>query len=368
MLAAVGASSCIAMGLAGQPHWWWSAAMAGTLSLRRTAPVVFASTAAAVSLGHLLVDASLLFPGDAVLLAAAYSVAAHGRGRRRLAGPLLGAVYVAVLIWWTFASAMAPVRGSAGLVVGVVSACFVAAWSAGVMERRRAEALQDAQHRRMLSERDADARSRIAAYEAREHISDEMHDVLAHTLTGIVVQAESGRAISPPGESADLFTTIAETSRSALVEVRGLLAPPDGVQNRPTPGLKDLDDLIDGFRTSGLRVHHETRGEPARLSAGLSLAVYRVVQESLTNALRHGDGLHARLTFEWTPELLTATVSNPLEPGLGTAALQEHRGLAGMRRRCVFYGGSARYEARSGSFTVVATWPLAAAQTAVSGR
>ncbi|OFV73515.1 sensor histidine kinase [Rhodococcus erythropolis] len=348
---------CVVLGLLGQPDWWWSAAMAATLAVRRTATITFAAAATAVSAAHLLVDAALLFPGDVVLLVAAYSVAAHAHGCRRALGPALGLAFVLVFTGRALAGGTAPAWGSAGLVVGLVVASLVVAWTVGLLERRRVGALRDAEHRRLLSERDADARTQLAAYEERERISDDMHDVLAHTLTNVVVQAESGQAIAPPGEIADLFETISRTSRSALGEVRGLLAPTDHEHTQPTPSLDDLDDLVTGFGASGLQVERSHRGTPTDVSPGLSLAIYRVIQESLTNALRHGTGDHAHLVLDWAPDQITVTVSNPVGADSAQSPVREHRGLAGTRRRCTLYGGSTSFELTD-EFTLVASWPL----------
>nr|WP_255526459.1 histidine kinase [Clavibacter sp. VKM Ac-2872] len=211
----------------------------------------------------------------------------------------------------------------------------------------------------MLSERDADARTRIAAYEERERISDDMHDVLAHTLTSVIVQAESGRATAPSPEVSRMFRTISETSRAALHEVRGLLAPTEADADvRPVPGWDDVDALVEGFRGSGLRIERQDAGTPRPLLPGVGSAVYRVVQESLTNALRHGAGAPARLRVEWSPDALAVSVANAVGRDLRGRPVQEHRGLAAIRRRCALHGGQARY-ACGDEFVVQARWPTA---------
>ncbi|RJF41418.1 two-component sensor histidine kinase [Actinomyces sp. 2119] len=407
-VAALGLALCAVLGLMGQPDWAWSAAMAATLGLRRSAPVACAAVATVVSVVHLLTEAALLFPGDVVLLAAAYSVAAYADGRRRRVAPVLGLVVVGVLGASLPARGVAPTQGA--LVAGLVAASLVAAWAAGLLRRRTLQALRDAEHRRLLSERNAQARSQLAAYEERERINDEMHDVLAHTLTSVVVQAESGRAIAADREVAELFETISRASRSALGEVRALLAPSDQEGTYPAPGLTpsldDLDDLLAGVEAAGQHVECRTSGTPSDLEPGLSLAVYRVVQESLTNAQRHGTGDAVRLTLEWACDRLSVTVSNsvdnPVGPGADSVLLRENRGLAGIRRRCTLYGGSLHYGFHHGTrndphgdphghhrtdpghhdvsqydhrdshgpadtFTLVATWPLTVAAEAATG-
>lgn len=345
------------MGVAGQPDWWWSAAMSATLVLRRTAPMYFATAATFLSLAHVLTGASLLFPGDAVLLVAAYAVAAYTHGRVRLIGPALGLIFIAVFTHKVLISARLTTPGEAGLVICLFAVSFVAAWAVGLLERRRTDALRDAEHRRFLSERDAENRSQLAAYEERERISDEMHDVLAHTLTGIIIQAESGQIIACSSEAADLFVTIATTSRSALLEVRSLLAPTDSCRTKPSPGVRDIHHLLEEFRSSGLQVTFKTTGTPCEVSPGMSLAVYRVIQESLTNALRHGAQNRANLWLDWSPRRLKITVSNPITDTTRITPIEEHRGLGSMRRRCALYGGNMTY-AVIDEFTVIASWPL----------
>ena len=358
---------CILMGLVGQPDWWWSAMMAATLALRRTAPVAMATVAMCISLAHLLAEASFLLPGDAILLVAAYSMAAHSREQHSIIGPILGLTFLTVFTGRAIAGGQVPAHSSAVLIIGLVSVSFVAAWSLGLLLRHRADAVQQAEYRRLLSERDAEARSQLAALEEREHISDEIHDILAHTLTGIVIQAESGQTIAPTSEVYDLFARISGAGRSALTEVRCLLAPADSEKTSPSPSLEDLDRLLQELRSSGLRISYQEDGDPVPLSPGLSLAVYRVLQESLTNVIRHGAESSVQLAFSWTAESLTVTVSNPIEAESVNAPVREHRGIAGMRRRCTLYGGRLSYEVYD-SFTLVAIWPLTAAGTTVTAR
>ncbi|MFC4334627.1 sensor histidine kinase [Salininema proteolyticum] len=356
-VAGLGVLVCVVMGLLGQPDWWWSTAMAATLVLRRPAPLLCALAAAAISTVHLVLTTSLLMPGDLVLLVAAYSVAAHASSRTRQIGLLLWTGYVVVLGGRILLGETETVTGANLFVVGLVAAGLLTASSVGFVSHRKTDALRVAEFRRMLSEQEADARAQLATYEERERISNDIHDILAHTLTGVVVQAESGRATAPTEDVADLFTGIASSSRSALYEVRSLLTWTGEPGTHPTPSLDDLDELIESFTRSDLRVDIERSGQPVPLGPGMSLAVYRVVQESLTNALRHGDGSEAKVLMDWEPDALTLTVSNPMDGASRRLPIRENRGLAGIRRRCALYNGEAFYESAD-VFTVVAKWPL----------
>ena len=112
---------CILMGLVGQPDWWWSAMMAATLALRRTAPVAMATVAMCISLAHLLAEASFLLPGDAILLVAAYSMAAHSRERHSIIGSILGLTFLTVFTGRAIAGGQVPAHSSAVLIIGLVS-------------------------------------------------------------------------------------------------------------------------------------------------------------------------------------------------------------------------------------------------------
>lgn len=355
IVAAVAVLVCAATGVLGQPEWRWSALMAALLIVRRTRPVAFAVVAAAVSVAHLIVDGGLLLPGGVVLLVAVFSAAAHASEQARSIGLLLGIGYAVSLGGWALFGSSSGF-GAAGLVVGLVLISIVTAWALGLLERRRAEALRDARRRRELSERDVAIRGRLAAYEERERISAEMHDVLAHTLTSIVVQAESGRARASDAQAADAFETISITSRSALREIRGLLSAEIVSAALPTPGIDDLGELVEGFARSGMTVALQVTGVPQPLTPEMSLSVYRVVQESLTNALRHGSGDQARVRVAWEEKTLTVVTTNPIA-STPSVPLREQRGIAGIRRRCALYGGSVCYS-HSDVFMLTACWPL----------
>lgn len=356
-IAAVAIVVCLAMGLLGQPDWAWSALMSATLVWRRSHPVLFAATATSISAAHLIVDASLLLPGDLILLVGVFSVAANATERARHLGLVFGLLYIVGLGAAVLLDIGFDASAGTGLVVGLIGISMLTAWAFGLLDRRKSEALRAARHRTEMSERDAEARTRLAAYEERERISDEMHDVLAHTLTSIIVQAESGRAAAPDPGAAAVFATISTSGRSALREVRGLLSPADDHALQPTPSLDDLHDLIAGFTRVGTRIAVAVRGESRPLSPGMSLAAYRVIQESLTNAIRHGGDGPIALTLSWDHGALAVSVRNPVAPSSAHRAVQEHRGLAGMRRRCELYGGELTY-ARDDAFTVRAVWPL----------
>lgn len=356
--AAFAVLACLGLAVVGQPDWYWSAAMAAMLAFRRTVPWVFAVAVMSISCAHLLIDDKLIFPGDLLLLVAVYTLASHGSARTRHGGLVTGAVYVVVLlIQIAIADGMRDFPRSFSPAVLIIAG-MIAAWAVGLLERHRRDALTESERRRVLAERDAEARTRLAAHEERERMSNDIHDVLAHTLTGIIVQAESGRAISGPGEPRELFTRISETGRDALREVRGLLAADENPDMQLSPGIEDVDDLLKNFEHAGLHVQRADRGVRADLMPGMALAIYRVIQESLTNALRHGSGQKASLTLDWKPDELTVTVVNAIAHDVDLSETKHRRGISGIRRRSALYDG--RTEIRTGDeFAVVTVWPLA---------
>lgn len=213
-------------------------------------------------------------------------------------------------------------------------------------------------------ERDRDRDIAQAAMEERTRIARELHDVIAHAVSLMVVQASAERRLlgAPEARTADVLETIEGAGREALGELRRLLgilrtrAEPN--QLMPQPGLAALPDLVAETRRSGQEVDLELSGDPAPLPAGLDLAAYRIVQEALTNSRKHAAGAPTELKLRWHPDELEIEVVNPLTSERTSVDSTGH-GLIGMRERAGLYGG--RVEAArmpSGAFRVHAVLPL----------
>ncbi|MFF3491530.1 sensor histidine kinase [Streptomyces sp. NPDC002795] len=208
--------------------------------------------------------------------------------------------------------------------------------------------------RRLEVERDQQAQLSAAAERAR--IAREMHDIIGHNLSVITGLADGGSyaAARNPERAGQALTAIATTSRNALTELRRLLdvlgeeSPSPAAELTPAPALDDLDSLIKGVRSAGLPVLRKVEGEPAPLPAGLELTVYRVVQEALTNTLKHGGpSATSELLVSYAPDAVTVTITDTgrgartdshgtdRETGHGTG-----RGIAGMRERTALYRGT----------------------------
>jgi signal transduction histidine kinase len=179
----------------------------------------------------------------------------------------------------------------------------------------------------------------------------------------MVIQAESGAATAEDAEGARrTFATIAASGRESLDELRrllGLLREEEGpCRISPTPGLARLDELVQDVRGAGMPVEIDVHGDLSRLPAGIDLAVYRIIQEALTNALRHA-GTSATLLLRRTDQGVAVEVRNPVATQHRTRTPGDGRGLAGMRERARVYEGSVTAGARDGHWVVKAMLPIA---------
>jgi signal transduction histidine kinase len=221
--------------------------------------------------------------------------------------------------------------------------------------------------------REQEAQRRVQ--DERLRIARELHDVVAHTLTTINVQASvAGHLLdSRPEQARHALGVIEEASRDGIAELRailGVLRDPEGgaTSRTPPPGLDDVSDLVDSVRGAGLEAVFDVVGErPARVPDAVSLAAYRIVQESLTNAARHttGEGIHVRLSF--TSDALAIAVENttrlPHRSGAAGDAARiddatSHLGIIGMAERAEALGGTLTANASETGFLVSARLPL----------
>jgi signal transduction histidine kinase len=282
------------------------------------------------------------------LLVALYTVAALQPRRGALTAAVLleGGVIVAVLRlansdWWR-----AAILGS-----GMVGAAL----GLGLYTATRRVYLKELHDRAERLERERGQQQELAAAAERARISREMHDIVAHHLT-VMIALSDGAAAASAGASpraADAMRTVSATGRQALADTRRLLNGPAEVAGQdsgrqPLPDLSGLDDLIARVRAAGLPVSYELQGTPAHLSAAAQLTVYRLVQEALTNTLKHGGaGASAVVRLSYLPGELCLDVE---DDGAGASAPQPEttgRGLAGMRQRVQTFGGEVQAGPRS---------------------
>jgi signal transduction histidine kinase len=323
------------------------------LAWRRRAPLAVA----AVVMGALVVESlavgSAPTPDSPLIswLLAIYSVAAHCDRIAALAGGLLS--LAAGLVWMGFDDFLFP------LVV------FGGAWFAGRLVRQRQVYALALEERAAALEREQDANARVAAAEERTRIARELHDILSHSVSVIVVQAGAERMALGSDRSApgDALEAIEKTGRQALSEMRRLLGmlrensePPD---HAPQPTLEEVELLVSQVCEAGLPVELTIEGDPMALPPGVGVSAYRIVQEALTNVLKHAGPASAQVVVRYRPGDLELEVADNGRGPRGTGDLGH--GLVGMRERVALYDGDFDAGARNGGgFVVRARLPFAA--------
>lgn len=244
----------------------------------------------------------------------------------------------------------------------IVSALWLGAFTVG-RRTRRARSLQE----RLAHERsEREARARRAVAEERARIARELHDIVAHSLSVAIIQTVAAMGELPESERGaqvgNHLRAVESSCREALAEMRRLLdvlrAETDEPELGPAPGLASIDGLVERVRGAGLALELELVGHPFETAPGLDLAAYRIIQEALTNVLKHAPGAHARLVLRYRPEALDLEV---LDDGYGprTNGDGSGRGLVGMRERVALYGGTLEVgPLAEGGFRVHAELPV----------
>ena len=331
LLAALSVEEVLASNVIGPPAVLVPAALGMTLPLiwRRSRPLASTSVVMAVFAIGSLLDESGHDPQTTLLalLLAVYSVGAHAPRREALAG--LGLSCTAILVY------------EAGDFI-VLGPAFAGTWLAGRVVRSREH---DAERMRELSaalERERVEEGRIAVAEERGRIARELHDVVAHAMSTIVLEAGAERVNlpGPEGSTHATLRSIERTGREALAEMRRLVgvlrAQGDGPDRAPQPSMLRLDDLVERVRRAGLPVTVEVVGEPVELPPGVDISAYRIVQEALTNVLKHAGDARARLVVTYGRASIEIDVS---DDGRGGAVNGAGHGLVGLRERVALFGG-----------------------------
>jgi signal transduction histidine kinase len=326
------------------------------LAWRRRAPVVVVTAVYAAYAGQAIAGghAEQSVAVSIALLVAIYSIAAHAAdGRVALAGLVAGQV-----VAWG-ALALEAGRGPGDYVFSLLLGG--GAWLGGYAVRSGRLVATRLEHRAERAEAMSAAERERAVADERARIAREMHDVVAHTMSVVVVQTGAARQVlrSQPERSERMLRSVETTSREALAEMRRLLglirSDAAGLGVAPQPGLAQLDELIARGREAGLDLCVEREGE-ARLPAGVDLAAYRIAQEAITNAIKHGAG-PAKLVVRYRPGELEIELRNLTrersDDGVGAG-----HGLIGMRERAVLYGGTLEAGRKGGEFRVRARLPL----------
>jgi signal transduction histidine kinase len=268
------------------------------------------------------------------------------------------------------------------MLAALVTVCAVAGRLGMALLRARRSYVKALEERGWLLERERESAARTAVDAERARIARELHDIVSHNVSLMVVQAATAREVlsTMPGEAEAALRAVEGAGRDAMTELRhllGLLAPspsgddePYGAELAPQPSLSRLSPLIDRVAFAGLPVEVRISGEPRPLPTGIDVTAYRIVQESLTNALKHGDGVKAEVTIRYADRYLRLEVLNtgpsvltgradppprrPRPPQEGPG-----RGLLGLRERVAVYGGELDARRRlGGGYRVRARIPL----------
>jgi signal transduction histidine kinase len=258
-----------------------------------------------------------------------------------------------------------PTHGAAELFF--VPLFFAIGWLAGYALRERAEQAEAAEVRASLAEREREAAARIAVAEERARIARELHDIVAHSVSVMVLQVGAVRHKLPAelGDDGEALKGVEQTGRTALAEMRRLLAAMrtdgDEVELAPTPGLDRLEALAQEVDRAGLPVRLHVEGNPVPIPGPIDLSAYRIVQEGLTNALKHARAQHADVTVRYRPDELELEVR---DDGVGTARSDGlGHGLVGIRERVKIYGGEmSAGSANGGGFVLSTRLPLRGGQ------
>ncbi|MCT2593515.1 histidine kinase [Streptomyces sp. N2-109] len=308
---------------------------------RRRAPMAVLATACAgaavlVWLGYA--------PGGGPAVVALASLA-DLRDRR-----VSGAVLVPTMLYLELASICSPPLS-------------IGAWALGSYlqtRRRYTRALED---RAATLERERDQLDQIATQRERASVARELHDIVAHSVTVTLIGVRGARDVLPtePQVAAETLERVEANAEQSLAELRrilGLLRTPDsGAQWRPQPSLDQLAELVSGYRTAGMPVRLEVTGEAQPLADGLELSAYRIVEEALTNVLKHTDPNQVTVTLDYGPTRLDVTVEDDGGGGVPVPSVGGH-GILGMRERAAVAGGSLDAGRTAGGFLVTARLPV----------
>ena len=317
-------------------------ALIAVIAVRRLWPAAVFLAASAIGLTQWLLGFSV--PGDVALLVALYTVAAHqSRTRALLAAGVLEVGAVMAAVRWEPAGTLP--RSLLFLTTTVVAALFAGMTAAS---GSRYLAWMDERARRLELERDQQAT--IAAAAERTRIARELHDIVSHSLSVVITLADAAALVSraDPGQGADAMAEVSEVGRHAISDMRAMLgvlradeAPAGQAPLPPQPGVGQLGALMERIQATGLDVSLSVDGIPFPLGAAAELTAYRVIQEALTNTLRHAEARHAWVTISYDePEVRIRAADDGIPAGPNGPDRQHGHGIDGMRERAALHHGA----------------------------
>jgi signal transduction histidine kinase len=331
------------------------------LALRRRYPfsVMAAVGGAGIVYNLLAIPPDPYTPTLAILLAA-YSVSSYATRRRALvAAVVLGVALVVLNLPGIGEDDFADVVNQFALIGG--------AWVVGQNARFRRVQADLLEERALRAEREREERERVAVLEERSRLAREIHDVIAHSVGVIAVQAGAARAVAEqrPDRAREALAAIEDVSKDTLVELRralgALRAPGDEAALRPAPGLADLPELVEQVGRAGVTVTLSEEGDRRDVPSGVDLSAYRVVQEALTNAVKHAGPTTARVLVRYEDAWLEVVVADDGASSsrpAGEVSTNGGQGLIGMRERVSMLGGEFAAGPAGNGFRVRARFPL----------
>jgi signal transduction histidine kinase len=332
------------------------------IAARRVSPLgALTISVAAISL-HIALGYEGVPAGTLAALVILYSAASMTDMRQAILAAAITAAGIAIYF--------ATDRSDPSLTQAVsTSATYAAAWGLGVYVRSRREYLNVVEERASLLEREREVRSREAVADERARIARELHDMVGHALSLIVIQSGGAQRVlqSKPELVRDTLASIEATGRQALTDMErmlGMLRTTEATEETlsPQPGLGDIEVLAARVSEAGLPVEVAVEGSPVPLPTSVDLSAYRIIQEALTNALKHAGPAQADVNIRYGPDSLELVI---VDNGQGASgdAVDNHRGggrgLIGMKERVALFGGELHAGPRpEGGFRVHARLPL----------
>jgi signal transduction histidine kinase len=337
----------------------------GALVLRRVAPLpVLAATLAAVvafTVAGTEVGDPIEASGVSVLIAL-YTVASRLELRVSLAAL---APTVAIVFALSLATADVENRETSALAGAIIASTLtVGIWGLGAYAQTRRRYRTELERRAADLEREREQLARIAVHEERASIARELHDIVAHSVSVMLIGVRGARDVlrSSPETADDTLARVETSGEQSLAELRRILVllreAEHGAEARPQPSLADLDELVAGYRDAGLPVRLEVTGTRRPLPGGVELSVYRIVQEALTNVLKHAHPTRVTVTLSFRDSRLEVEVVDDGATAVGEDGTPGH-GIVGMRERVALLGGELETGRRvGGGFRVAARLPL----------
>ena len=331
----------------------------GALVLRRTSPLPVLATTLAASVAIVALDDD---PSGVSVGIALYTTAALCERRVSLAALV---ATTAIAATGSAITADTPGRETSATFGAIIAAMLsVGIWGLGAYAQTQRRYRRELEERAASAEREREQLARIAVHEERASIARELHDIVAHSVSVMLVGVRGARDVLriTPDAADDTLARVERSGEQSLAELRRILAllrePAQTAESHPQPSLAELDELVASYRTAGLPARLEVIGEPMPLPSGVELSIYRIVQEALTNALKHSDPTNVTVTLAFRDSRLELEVVDDGTTAT-TDAATTGQGLIGMRERLALLGGELETGPREGGgFRVAARLPV----------